>query len=64
MINLPVTQQVGFSMLSYHILDGAYIIPNNIDNESPIKVDVYENNDRLIHRSDFYFQNFVLFNGQ
>jgi hypothetical protein len=38
--------------------------PQNIENQAPIKIQIYENNNRLIHQSNFYFQSYVVFEGQ
>jgi hypothetical protein len=64
LLNLPIAQQVAINLFTYEIKENAYMRPQNIENQAPIKIQIYENNNRLIHQSNFYFQSYVVFEGQ
>jgi hypothetical protein len=55
---------VAINLFTYEIKENAYMRPQNIENQAPIKIQIYENNNRLIHQSNFYFQSYVVFEGQ
>jgi hypothetical protein len=50
-------------MFTYVMIDNAYMRPIDIEEDPPIKVYIYENNNRVIHSASFHFQNYAVFEG-
>lgn len=55
MISIPVAQKVGFMAVIYTNQDGVYIKNKLIDNDRPMNIFIYENNERAVYQSSFYF---------
>lgn len=44
--------------------ENTYIRTKNIEEEEPVNVYIYENDNRIIYQAEFYYQNYIIFEGQ
>lgn len=63
MISLPVAQKLGFLISIYSNEDGVYVKNQDVDNEKPLSLIVYENNRNIVYQTSFYFTEAHLFDG-
>ncbi len=63
-IMLPAAQQVAINFYTYVAQDNTYVRTKNIQEEEPVKVYIYENNQNIVYQGDFYYQNYITFQGQ
>lgn len=44
--------------------DNTYVRTKNIEEEEAVRVYIYENNQRVVYEGEFYYQNYIVFQGQ
>ena len=63
-IKLPTSQQVAMNLYTYVAQDNTYIRTKNIEEEEPVKIYIYENNQNIVYQGEFYYQTYIIFEGQ
>jgi hypothetical protein len=63
-IKLPTAQQVAMNLYTYVAQDNTYIRTKNIEEEEPVKIYIYENNQNIVYQGEFYYQTYIIFEGQ
>lgn len=61
---MSVTQQVAINIYTYVAQDNTYVRTKNIEEEEPVKVHIYEEEHKIIHQAEFYYQHYIIFQGQ
>lgn len=41
LLNLPIAQQVAINLFTFEIKENSYMRPQNIENQAPIKIQIY-----------------------
>lgn len=49
---------------TYAAQDNTYVRTKNIEEEQPVKIYIYQNNQRIVFDGEFYFQNYIVFQGE
>lgn len=63
-IKIPATQQVAINLYTYVAQDNTYVRTKNIEEEEPVKIYIYENNQKIVYEGEFYYQSYIIFHGQ
>lgn len=64
MISLPSDQRVFLFVKVYVVKDNVYSEIEDVEKDSPVRVEVFENNVRLVAQKDAYFEGAMKFNGR
>jgi hypothetical protein len=63
-LTLPHSQEIIFYSQIYINRDGVYVKSDDLEDEQPLQIYVYENSSRVIFQDSYFFKNFVGFSGQ